>query len=141
MPDSLENFYKPFSFIDGLITKTNPGDGTIAGIDYDVLKQYITKGSVYWGDATAIDAINSMLKINSIVIKKGNRGLANSISSQITGIFPCGFIVRCETDLLEHKAQLISDDIVGKGTREELLHYAAQTLTKHAAQALTEPAP
>ena len=26
-------------------------------------------------------------------------------------------------------------------TREELLHYAAQTLTKHAAQALTEPAP
>jgi hypothetical protein len=87
MPDSLENFYKPFSFIDGLITKTNPGDGTIASIDYDVLKQYITKGSVYWGDAIAIDAVNSMLKINSIVIKKGNRGLANSISSQITGIF------------------------------------------------------
>jgi hypothetical protein len=86
MPVDITQLYQPFSFIDGLITRTN-SDGTIADVNYNVLEQYITQGSVYWGDATAIDAVNIVLKINTIVIKKGNQGLANSISSQITGVF------------------------------------------------------
>jgi hypothetical protein len=86
MPLDTIQLYQPFSFITGLITRTNP-DGTIAGINYDVLEQYITQGTRYWGDDTAIDAVNYVLKINAIVIKKGNQGLANSISSQLTGVF------------------------------------------------------
>jgi hypothetical protein len=88
--------YKPFSFMEDLV-EMNPKDpNTIDSINIKNLKTYVTVGTTYWGDDVSIDAVNFMLNLNIIAVKKGNEipkggvipnpGLPNSIN-EVYGIF------------------------------------------------------
>ena len=88
--------YKPFSFMEDLV-EMNPKDpNTIDSINIKNLKTYVTVDTTYWGDDVSIDAVNFMLNLNIIAVKKGNEflkggvipnpGLPNSIN-EVYGIF------------------------------------------------------
>jgi hypothetical protein len=68
----------------------------IDSINIKNLKTYVTVGTTYWGDDVSIDAVNFILNLNIIAVKKGNEipkgsvipnpGLPNSIN-EVYGIF------------------------------------------------------
>jgi hypothetical protein len=88
--------YKPFSFMEDLVEMDPKDPNRIDSINIKNLKTYVTVGTTYWGDDVSIDAVNFILNLNIIAVKKGNEipkgsvipnpGLPNSIN-EVYGIF------------------------------------------------------